>query len=117
MSTIKGGLATLIILAAALTAACGDSDGRPEWLHGTWELAFNPDRDSEDELTFNPNGTVVVQTADGRQISGQYQVNGLDLLLLLQPERNVVDVHFEIAPDHTRLVYKSGAYYIKKGPP
>jgi hypothetical protein len=26
-------------------------------------------------------------------------------------------VHFEISPDHTRLVYKSGAYYIKKSPP
>lgn len=111
----RGGRAIMVLLAAVLTAGCGSDAGRAEWLHGTWALAFNPDHDSDDELTFHPNGTVEIHTADGRRISGQYQVARQDLALLLSPGQFPIDVHFEISPDHTRLVYPSGAYYMKKG--
>lgn len=114
MATIKGGLAMLILVVLALTAACGNPAQQETWLHGTWKLAYNPGHDSDDELAFKPDGTVEVHTADDRRIKGSYHVKDQALLLLLEGKGNVIDVQFEITPDRARLIYQTGAYYTRK---
>ncbi len=106
-----------ILLLTAMTTACdsGSDPAAEEWLHGTWELTFNPERDSEDALVFNRNGFVQVHTANKRVIDGSYQMSSNTLLIVLVVNDQPVDVRFEISPDKSRLVYENGAYYTKKG--
>jgi hypothetical protein len=113
MKTIKGGLAIVILATAALTAACGNPAQQETWLHGTWGLAYNPGLDSDDELAFRPDGTVEIHTADDQRIKGSYHVKDQALLLLLEGNSKIIDVQFQISPDHTRLTYQTGAYYTK----
>lgn len=101
-----------ILLALALIA-CGEVS-REEWLHGTWFLAHNPQQDSEDELSFSRDGTVAIHTARGEVIRGKYLVSEGDLSLVLDMNGRPLEVHFEIAPDHSRLTYQNGAYYAKR---
>jgi hypothetical protein len=109
--------AALALLFVAMASACGSGDdpGAQQWLHGTWELTFNPDRDDEDNLVFDEDGVVRILTADNRVLDGRYQVSGNDLLLVLVVNDKPVDVRFEISPDRSRLTYRNGAYYMKKG--
>lgn len=115
MATIRNALAILVLAAAALTAACDSGAKQATWLHGTWTLAYNPGHDSDDVLTFNPDGTVAIRTADDHHISGKYRVQDQTLILLVEVKDDTIGVQFEIAPDHARLTYESGAYYTKKG--
>ncbi len=114
------GRALAIALALVMLAAACDRAGDPgaqQWLHGVWELTFNPARDSEDDLVFTGDGSVQVHTEDNRVINGQYRVNGDDLMLVLLVNDKPVEVHFEIAPDHSRLTYGNGAYYTRRASP
>ncbi len=110
-------VAALALLFVVMASACGSGGdpGAQQWLHGTWELTFNPDRDDEDNLVFDEDGVVRILTADNRVLNGRYQVSDNDLLLVLVVNDKPVDVSFEISPDKTRLVYRNGAYYTKKG--
>ena len=111
MHALRTGLTILAITAVLLLAACGK---HPEWLHGTWELAYNPAHDSEDELTFNPDGTVVVASEDQHQMKGKYELSDTDLTLVFPGRIEPIEVHFEVSTDHSRLTYHNGAYYTKK---
>lgn len=109
-------LPLLFVVVVAASAGCGGDDaaGQQAWLHGTWELAFNPDQDDEDVLIFREDGTVEIRTVDGRTISGKYRVEDRDLTLLLDVDRQPVEVHFDIAAEGARLVYVTGAWYRKQ---
>ncbi|MGE0372294.1 MAG: DUF5640 domain-containing protein [Gammaproteobacteria bacterium] len=117
MTPGRHGLVAVMLAAALLASGCSTDAGRATWLHGTWTLAFNPGHDSDDVLTFQPDGKVEVRTADARRINGTYHLKDQTLLLLLEGRGNVIDVQFEISPDHARLTYQSGAYYTRKDPP
>lgn len=116
MAPIKHGLAILVLAVAALTAGCGNPAERETWLHGDWRLAYNPSHDSDDELSFTPDGTVAIHTADARLIKGKYFVRDQNLLLLLEGQGRVIDVQFQISHDRTRLTYQNGAYYTRRAP-
>lgn len=105
-----------VLLLAVLAAACGNGGGDTAhaWLHGTWELTFNPEHDSEDDLEFRRDGSVRVHTENKHIIDGMYQVSNDELLMVLVVNDKPVDVRFEISPDRTRLTYKNGAWYTKK---
>ncbi len=104
-------------LALAVLLAPGCSSGDPashSWLHGSWELTFNPQKDDADVITFNSDGTVSIATADGHGVIGKYAVLDQEVALTLVSNQKIVDVRFAMSPDHTRLVYENGAYYTKK---
>ncbi|MCC6207535.1 MAG: hypothetical protein IT488_05240, partial [Gammaproteobacteria bacterium] len=109
----SGGRILAILLLAAALAACSTDASQASWLHGTWTLAYNPGNDSQDVLTFDPDGKVEIRTSDARRINGTYHLKGQTLLLLLEGRTGVIDVQFEISPDHARLLYPSGAYYTR----
>lgn len=111
MDVLRKGLTAFAITAALLLSACAK---HPEWLHGTWELAYNPAHDSEDELTFQPDGTVLVVSEDQHQTQGKYELSESDLTLTFPGRIEPVEVHFEASADHSRLTYHNGAYYTKK---
>lgn len=109
--------AAFSLLLTALIAGCGSDNDTvsQQWLHGAWELTFNPDRDSDDELVFKPNGLVRVHTESNRDFEGKYQVSDDTLIMVMIVNDVPVEVRFGISPDKTRLVYENGAYYMKKG--
>ena len=111
MHALRTGLTIFAITAVLFLAACGK---HPEWLHGTWELAYNPAHDSEDELTFQPDGTVLVDSEDQHQMKGKYELSDSDLTLVFPGRIEPIEVHFEASADHSRLTYHTGAYYTKK---
>lgn len=100
----------------ACLSGCSYSSGAKEavWLHGTWELTHNPDNDSSDTLVFKDDGTVTVQTEDGRQIPGKYLVDENKLKMTLDTGRNVIDVEFTVSADKSKLIYSNGAFYTKQ---
>lgn len=113
MQSIRVGLAVALVLALALTAACNNT-ARETWLHGAWKLSYNPGHDSDDELTFRPDGTLEIHTAADQRINGKYHVNDQTLILLVENKGDTIGVEFTISPDRARLTYESGAYYTRK---
>ena len=106
----------VVMLIAGMTAACfgGPNPDQEKWLHGSWELTFNPEHDDSDVLIFKDDGTVMVRTADGRNISGKYAVFDKELAVTLVMNNKIIDVKFQISPDQSRLIYENGAYYTKQ---
>ncbi len=107
-------LAVCLLFAPLLPlAACsGGADEENAWLVGGWEVAYNPAQDDEDVLLFREDGSVVVQTVDGREVRGRYHVRGERLDLELALATRMLEVSFTISPDHSRLIFpKTGAYY------
>lgn len=105
-----------IVLAVAVLVAlagCGGEAGsEQDWLLGRWELAYNPENDDEDVILFREDGSVVIQTVDGREINGQYRVVEDRLYLNLMLPTRPLQVSFAISPDHSRLIFEeTGAYY------
>ncbi|MFQ5487268.1 MAG: hypothetical protein ACE5ET_02335 [Gammaproteobacteria bacterium] len=105
--------ALLLTMALLLLAACSGPAGDDNaWLLGRWEVAYNPAADDEDVLLFREDGSVLVQTVDGREVHGRYQIRRGRLDLELALATRVLQVSFDISPDHSRLVFaKTGAYY------
>jgi hypothetical protein len=112
--SIKYGLGIPLLLALALLAGCDDSAKEATWLHGTWTLAYNPGHDSDDSLTFTPDGTVSIATPDARHFKARYRLKDQTLSMLIDGKEGVTSVPFEISPDHARLTYETGAYYTRK---
>ena len=113
--TDKGFAWIVVCLAIVFLSACSDMWGGNDavWLHGKWELTHNPEKDDSDVLVFKDDGTVTVQTEDGREISGKYLVNENQLRMTLVTARDIVDVEFTISQDKTKLIYRNGAFYTK----
>ncbi len=106
----------ILIFGIALSLlACGGEQARHEWLHGDWALTHNPQNDSEDSLRFERSGKVsVLVSSGGRNIHGRYHVSEQGVEMLLEVGERLVDVHFDVSPDHSRLIYHNGAYYTKR---
>jgi len=103
------------LMVVAMSACSGmGCDNDAVWLHGTWELTHNPDKDDSDILVFKDDGTVTVKTEDGREIPGKYLVDDNRLKMTLATARNVIDVEFTISQDKTKLLYQNGAFYTKR---
>ncbi len=107
------------LLSSTVLLACGSDtgDGENQWLFGRWELAYNPANDDEDVLWFREDGSVVIETVNGREIPGRYWVRGQRLDLQLMLSNRPLEVSFTISPDHERLIYEqTGAYYEHASP-
>jgi len=115
MRYLTGSIALVIVLIPFI-AACSYTPGSKDavWLHGTWELTYNPEKDDSDLLVFEDDGTVTVKTQDGRSIHGKYLIMDNRLIMTLAVPKNIVDVEFTISEDKTKLIYENGAFYTKQ---
>jgi len=104
--------AVLVVSISACTGGGGEQD--TSWVLGKWELAHNPENDDEDALVFDSDGTVTVLAVKGGKLKGSYQFSGDTLKVTLLGARKTIDVEFEVSSDHSKLIYESGAYYMKK---
>ncbi len=84
------------------------------WVLGTWELAYNPEKDDQDKLVFDSDETVTVLAEKGGKLQGSYQYVDGKLKISLATQRKTIEVEFEVSLDHSKLIYESGAYYTKK---
>jgi len=62
----------ILILAIFSSISVADSN---TWLLGNWQMAYDPDGDTKDILTFSPGGQfVTTEASTGRKIQGNYIV-------------------------------------------
>jgi len=113
---MKQGLRWLLaaIFFVSLTGCFEKEKVDTSWVLGTWTLAHNPENDDNDKLVFDSDESVTVLAEKGGKLQGSYQYAGDKLKLLLQAQRKTIEVEFEVSSDHSKLIYKSGAYYMKK---
>ncbi|HED39097.1 MAG TPA: hypothetical protein ENJ13_01545 [Chromatiales bacterium] len=113
---MKQGLGWLLAAIFMVTLASCGADGQQDsgWLLGKWELAYNPENDDDDALIFDSDDTVTVLAEKGGKMQGTYQYVGNQVRIALPTSRQTINVEFEVSSDHSKLIYKSGAYYMKQ---
>ncbi len=84
------------------------------WLHGNWQLAYDPDGDDKDYMEFLSDGRVHLKSSPTKayatcdyaskigHVTIQCMIKGVERGLSL-----------EVSPDKQRLTNSSGAYYKK----
>ncbi len=100
----------------AIAAGQGESTAaahRDEWLHGTWELTYDPDKSPTDWLIFAADSSVEVETEDGRVISGRYVLDGSSLTLTMSLSFRDISIPLQVSSDRSQISNESGAYYTK----
>lgn len=106
----------IAVMMLAIVSGC-ESGGEKQdlsWVLGKWELAHNPENDDEDVLIFDSDDSVTVLAEKGGKLEGNYAVTGDRLKISLPVQRKTIEVEFEVSSDRSKLIYKSGAYYMKK---
>ena len=113
---MKQGLRWLLaaIFFVSLTGCFEEEKVDTSWVLGTWTLAHNPENDDNDKLVFDSDQSVTILAEKGGKLQGGYQYADGKLKLSLQSARKSIDVEFEVSSDHSKLIYESGAYYMKK---
>lgn len=109
-------LAPALLLAFAVLYGCssGDEVAGASWLHGRWELSYNPANDDEDILQFLPDGRVVIHRQRGGEIEGEYALNDRALTMVMNVNARPVIAGFNVSEDHQRLIFDNGAEYRRK---
>jgi len=103
-----------VLLLVSISACSNEASIDRSWVLGKWELVHNPENDDEDVLIFDSDDTVTVLTEKGEKIHGEYRFDGNSLKISLPTPRKIIEVEFEVSSDHGKLIYASGAYYMKK---
>ncbi len=83
------------------------------WLHGTWELAYDPDNGEKDWLIFSKTGMFKVKDSGGIQVSGPYILNADKVKLIFRVKERTRELELTISKDKSRISNSSGAYYTK----
>ncbi len=113
---MKQGLGRLlaVILLLSIFGCASETNQDTSWVLGKWVLGHNPEGDNEDVLIFDSDDSVTVLAENGGKIQGGYLLTGNTLKISLPTQRKTIEVEFEVSSDHSRLIYESGAYYIKQ---
>lgn len=82
------------------------------WLHGIWELTYDPDNNEKDWIIFNQFGRVVVKGRDV-EFEGYYSVNNNKVKLSILIRNRPVEMEMTVSNDKSKLTNNSGAYYTK----
>ncbi len=115
MSYIR--IVMLYMVLFSFVSGCSTDDDAEEaaWLHGVWQLSYNPDNDDEDELVFKPDGQLVILTQHG-QIQGEYALDGDLLRMLVKVNARPVITEFKLSPNKDKLIFENGAEYSRRVP-
>lgn len=84
---------------------------REEWLHGTWELAYDPDNNDKDWIVFGKLGKFILKGPKGPDYEGYYSIKSNKLILGIKVNDRVRTTEMAISDDRTKLTNESGAYY------
>lgn len=106
---------TVAALLAATLWGCSDPMSEtPQWLRGEWILAHNPGNDDNDILRFHQGGRIEILTENGTVLNGDFVLRDRFLVINLSVNGRPVEATFTVAQDHSRLIYKTGAYYTRR---
>ncbi len=103
----------IALLCITITACSNDDNQTTSWIEGKWELTFDPDGDKTDWLIFQNDNSIVLETSDGRKISGEYIISQNDIFLTFKVNSKSVDLRLTVSDDKSKLMNNSGAYYTK----
>ena len=97
-----------------LSACSGDKNAAEAgWLHGTWQVTYNPKKDDDDDIVFMSGGKVIVKAKQG-DLGGYYAVEGRVLRMLLTVNGRPVSTEFRISESNDKLIFENGAEYSRK---
>ncbi len=105
----------IIVLLLLWTPACNNNNNQDtSWIEGIWELTFDPDNNITDWLIFHNDNIIILETGDGREISGEYTISENNISLTFKVNDKTVDIKLTASNDKSKLSNNSGAYYTKK---
>jgi len=84
-----------------------------DWLHGTWELTYDPDKNDKDWMVFSKFGKVILKGSTGPSVEGFYSIKDNRLILGFNIKNKVREIDMTISNDKSKLTNKSGAYYTR----
>lgn len=109
-------LLTLYIVISGGTLSAAEPVAQA-WLHGKWELAYDPDGAAQDWLEFFPNGDVTNLGKNNKKIEGIYVVSADQVTAVFSQQGKDVITVFFFDEDHRALrivTSKSGKESIYK---
>jgi hypothetical protein len=110
MQRVTLSVTILIAIPILCSVACTAQDPSPSsetWLHGKWELSYDPDGSPKDYLTFSADGAVVSSSPDGDEIRGTYTVDGNRLKMVFRRGNKTASAEMEITEDRSKLLNHS----------
>ncbi|MBU0675742.1 MAG: hypothetical protein KJ950_13960 [Proteobacteria bacterium] len=79
----------------------------PEWLVGTWEMTYDPDGSSNDQLEFSRGGIVLSTNASGVGLSGRYTVDSGRVELIFTKKGRSIRFEMSADPSQGKLLLDS----------
>jgi|GEM_PF-3953368 len=84
------------------------------WLHGTWQLAYDPDGNVKDYMVFDSAGQVALKSnLRNAYATCQYASKIGHVTISCMVKGKERKIALEVSPDNNRLTNSSGAYYSK----
>jgi hypothetical protein len=114
---MKKVLLIVLLAAIAFVAVVYFYEGnttKATWLHGNWEMSYDPDNNPKDFLEFKPDGTVLLKSTPSKSDARcQYviKIGHVNLVCMVRGEYRTIAM--EVAGDQTQLVNPTGAVYTR----
>ena len=114
-ASVKDKLSLLSFLKMSLDDAQEDmkNASSQRWLHGTWELTYDPDNNDKDWIEFTKFGKTIIKGTSGPGYEGFYRVKNNKIILGFKVQHKYREIEMTISKDKSKLMNKSGAYYTK----
>lgn len=84
------------------------------WLHGTWQLSYDPDNNEKDYMEFFPDSSVKIKSNPRKVIAEcayVVKIGHVNLICDVRGEKRTVSM--EVANEESELINKTGAIYTK----
>jgi hypothetical protein len=108
VSMIRVNLSVVLIAIVLCSVACTAGDPSSEtWIHGKWELSYDPDGSPKDYLSFSADGAVVSSSPGNDDVLGTYSVEGDRVEIVFKLGSRSVTYEMEISEDRSKLLVYS----------
>ena len=95
------------ILFLSPTHSTAEDHSSATWIHGKWELSYEPDGSPKDFITFFRNGTVVNSLPGNEDTRGTYSIVGGRVKIVFKPGNTSFPIEMRIAEQRTKLIIYS----------
>jgi len=84
------------------------------WLHGLWEMAYDPDGDKKDWMYFDDVGTFSLKDEKKVLVRGYYTIKEEKVIVAAEVRQKIVEIVLTVSANKKKLYNDSGAYYTRK---
>ena len=104
----------LIVVAALMLVSCAilcsaEDVSSATWLHGKWELSYDPDESPKDFITFHVDGSVISSLPGNDDLYGTYSISGdrVNIIFKLGNKQMPVELRSVEGPRKTPALFPS----------